>query len=95
MNSFSDIARSLLSLIISLALLAISFFALFRTRQLIAFYLKSYQKWYLNSLKKSFFSNKYYQALTKYQYESAKKSSKKKWTYFNFKLSGILALLMA
>jgi hypothetical protein len=84
-----------ITLLSLLALLFFSFFAVFKTNQLMRFYVKLHQKWYLNSLKKSFFLSKYYQALTKYNYEYYKRQSRKKWVYYNTKICGVFAMLLS
>jgi len=71
------------------------YMGLFRTGSVIDFYLRSAERSYLNSLKKNFFLSKYYQAITKYQYEIQKRSAEKKSTYYNMKICSLVALLMA
>jgi hypothetical protein len=73
----------------------LGYWAIFRTNSVIRFYLKCYQKHYLNSLKKNFFLVKYYQALTKFQYDLAKRQSQKKWYYYNLKVCGVFFVLFA
>jgi len=68
----------IISIIPTLFLLFFSYMGLFRTKLVIDFYLRSAETNYLKSLKTGFFTNKYYQAFAKHQYESLKNRSEKK-----------------
>jgi hypothetical protein len=82
--------------VLSLSLLFFfGYWATFRTNLVTNFYLKIHQKRYLNSLKKSFFLSRYYKALTKYQYEYAKKRSESKRAYYDMKIAGVTCIFIA
>ena len=95
MNDLETFFGYLIIIIPTLLLFFFGYMGLFRTKLVIDFYVRTAEKSYLNSLKKGFFANKYYRALTKYHYEYLKQSSEKKWTYYNMKICCVAALLMA
>jgi hypothetical protein len=87
MNSLSDIALELSSILISLALLVYSFFALFRTQRLIDFNLKY--------TKPNYLSNSYLGKLRIDRYEALKKKTEKRWFHYKMKICGIVGLFVA
>src|SRR5882762_1867655 len=95
MNTFSYWFECLTAFLALFFMFTYGYFAVFQTNSLIRFYLKCHQKYYLNSLKKSFLLVKYYQAFSKYNYEVAKRQSRTKWNYYNMKICGGLLIFMA
>jgi len=84
------------SLILTMSVLAfIGYFATFKTDLSQRFYVKRYQKTYLNSLKKKFFLVKYYQSYAKWSYEYYKRQSRQKSVYYTLKFTGVFCLLFA
>src|SRR5471030_3193069 len=83
----SNLITELLGIVISLALLFFSLFAIFRTQRVINFY--------LNSMKGDYFPNTYYGSFRKRQYESFIKLSEKRWFYYNLKIWGVAGLFMS
>ncbi len=85
-----------ISLILTMSIVAfIGYFATFQTDVFQRFYVKWYQRIYLNSRKKKFFLAKYYQAYAKWRYEYYKRQSRLKWVYYSSKFCGVFFLLFA
>jgi hypothetical protein len=91
----SETVWILISIIATLFLFFFGYMGLFRTKTVIDFYLRSAERNYLKSLEQGFFTNKYYQAFMKYQYELLKQRSEKKWFFYNMKICSGVALFMA
>jgi hypothetical protein len=79
--------------ITGLILLAFGYFAVFRTKKVIDYYLNSAKKNYSKALKMNFLG-KYFQALTKFQYENRLRKSGNGMANLNFKLVGSGSILM-
>jgi len=93
--NIDNILGVLVTFLTWLALFVYSFFALFRTRLLMSYYLRSAKKNYLRSLKRSFFSNRLSRYLAKRSYEKMKNMIESRQHIYSIKIAGIGCLLFS
>jgi len=92
--SLLGIFQSSLGIVTGLFLLIFGYFAIFKTKKVIGYYLNSAKKHYLKSLERRFFLSKYYQSFTRYQYERQLRMSENGATAINIKIVGSACILM-
>jgi hypothetical protein len=91
-----NIFLSYTALILTSALLFVcGYFAVFKTKRLMAYYLYNAKKNYLRSQRTGFFSNRFSRFLSKDNYERQKRNYKNNRSYYTYKLTGTFMLLMA